>query len=146
MKTREELFEQIKNFCNVEDCSCSCEKCKDMCRRCPCLGTPQDILAIAKAGYQDKLRPTVWGVLSNLYHKNYDIYMIQLDQNSDGCCMFEDGKCKLHDLGLKPTEGRLSVHGWIPLLEKSSTFAVAKEWCNSENEEAIKELVLLMDK
>lgn len=141
MLTKEELFEKIKNECNVPDCSCQCEKCKSMCQRVPCLGTPQDILAIAKAGYSDKLKHTVWGVLTILMHKNFDIYMIQLEQNEDGsCCMYKDGKCLLHDSGLKPTEGRLSAHDWIPEIWESATYLSAIEWCNPDNKEAIEEL------
>ena len=35
---------------------CKCQKCKQQCKT-PCLGTPEDILRLIKAGYKDRLAP-----------------------------------------------------------------------------------------
>ena len=38
---------------------CSCQKCKDMCKT-PCIGTPEEMLAISKAGFSKRLAVTSW--------------------------------------------------------------------------------------
>lgn len=66
----------------------------------------------------------------------FPIPMVQALQTEHGCIFWKNGLCELHDLKLKPTEGRLSYH---VLTEenlnfgKSLTWNVAKEWINVEN-------------
>lgn len=40
---------------------CRCRLCRQQCR-IPCLGTPEDILRLLKAGYRERLAPTRWAV------------------------------------------------------------------------------------
>lgn len=50
--------------------------------------------------------------------------------------ILENGLCELHDLNLKPTEGRLSYHILTEeniCFSKSLSWNVAKEWVNVEN-------------
>ncbi len=125
--------------------ACKCAQCKDQCRT-PCLGTPEDILRLIKAGYGDKLKPTLWYVGVVLGRLKYPIPMIQAVQTDEGWCIFrnDDGLCSLHDLGLKPTEGKLSHHSITPenfSFSKSLSYNVAKEWMGKENNELITEIV-----
>lgn len=57
--SREEVFEKIARQTGRKPVECSCGLCKAMCHT-PCLGTPQDILALIDAGYADKLCYTDW--------------------------------------------------------------------------------------
>ena len=79
-----------------------------MCKRMPCIGTPQDILNLANNGYSQNLAATMWAVGANDLGWPV-IPMVQIEQLPDGGCpFFIDNLCALHDIGLKPTEGRLA--------------------------------------
>ncbi len=57
---------------------------------------------------------------------------------------YHDGKCDLHESGLKPTEGKLSHHEVSVkelLKENNLTYQVAIEWCKDENYDVISEIV-----
>lgn len=90
---------------------CSCPTCQKMCKTCPCLGTPEDIVKIIIAGHGDKLAPTSWGtgIVSGEHDSIVD--MIQPLMTENGCAFLDNKNlCTLHDLGLKPTEGKLANH------------------------------------
>ena len=96
---------------NIKETSCSCDKCKNMCRTAPCLGTPEDIIKICEAGFQGKIALTGWatGLVMGVYHK--PITMLQAKFENGKCSFLDDNDlCILHDLGLKPTEGKLAHH------------------------------------
>lgn len=122
---------------------CKCQECKKQCRT-PCLGTPQDILELVEAGYMDKLMPTHWAVGLVLGKLSYTIPMIQAIQTDEGWCIFhKNGLCCLHELGLKPTEGRLSHHSTKPenyVFSKGLAYNVAKEWLDSSNIPVVQEI------
>lgn len=126
------VIDKISKISGRIPSSCSCDACKSQCRRCSCLGTPDDIKQLIDAGYKDKLIVTLWvaGMLSGVV--NFPIPMIQAIHNQGtGCVFFKDGLCTLHDAGLKPTEGRLSHHSmkidnFDP--KKHVSWLVAKEW------------------
>lgn len=124
---------------------CKCKDCKKQCRT-PCMGTPSDILKLIEAGYVNKLSMTEWAVA--LLYKRHDgvILMIQSTAGEDGCAFFHDGLCELHDLGLKPTEGKLSHHS-ITLenykFSKGLAWNVAKEWLSEDNAEIINKVFRL---
>ncbi len=110
---------------------CGCKQCQSQCHT-PCLGTPEDIGKLIEAGYSDRLASTVWavGLINGVTDKA--VNMVQARQEDNGWCTFyHDGKCELHDKGLKPTEGRLSHHSlrqdnYNP--KKSLSWLIAKEW------------------
>lgn len=122
---------------------CKCELCKAQCKT-PCLGTPEDIMKLIDAGYKDFLMPSEWLVGIALKKLDYSIAMVQAIQKDDGWCIFyEDGLCKLHNLNLKPTEGRLSHHTIKPenyVFSKGIAYNVAKEWLAYENKELIEKI------
>lgn len=97
------------------------------------MGTPSDIEKLKAAGYADRIYPTVWlaGIAMGII--NFPIEMEQpLYDTARGCCtFFKDGLCELHELGLKPTEGKLSHHihkAETFSKQKNLTYAVAKTW------------------
>lgn len=116
--------------------SCSCEKCQSQCHT-PCLGTPEDIERLINAGYKDRLAPTEWvvGMIFGLI--DHPVLMVQAKIENGWCTFYHDGKCELHEQGLKPTEGKLSHHSiridnFDP--KKSLSWLVAKEWLPLQNE------------
>lgn len=122
--------------------NCKCNKCKSQCQT-PCLGTPEDIEKLIDAGYASELCRTEWasgiimGVTTEL------IPMIQAEATDAGCIFFKDGLCELHDLGLKPLEGRLSHHSikidnFNP--KKSLAWLIAKEWIDERNADTIQRI------
>lgn len=125
---------------------CKCRECKKQCAT-PCLGTPEDILRLLRAGYRDRLAPTEWCVGMMFGRIPYAISMVQAIQTQDGCTFFHNGLCELHTLGLKPTEGRLSYH---TITKENVNFSrllswnVAKEWTNKKNAAVMNEIYRLM--
>lgn len=135
-KVTEITIEKIIRATGRKPVSCKCAICKDQCRRAPCLGTPQDIWALIEAGYKDRLELTVWSVGLFLGKIPFPIPMVQAARSPDGCAFFQGGLCQLHDLGLKPTEGRLSHHtitGENFEFSQSLAWNVAREWLDERN-------------
>lgn len=99
--------------------SCTCDACKYMCNR-PCWGTPEDIFEIMAAGLSNRLMLDHWTAVPE-HPSNVDVLCPanngregkEIGSFRQGPCIFQDvqGLCKLHDLGLKPTEGKLALHG-----------------------------------
>jgi hypothetical protein len=57
---------------------------------------------------------------------------------------YHDGKCDLHESGLKPTDGKLSHHEVSMkelFKENNITYQVAIEWCKDENYDVIREIL-----
>ena len=85
---------------------CNCQECQHMCKF-PCLGTPDEIQAIISAGYaySNKL------VVCSDNHPDLNFTVVRPRRIDKHCIYFENGKCQLHDAGLKPLEGRVAIHG-----------------------------------
>ena len=138
----ESTYQRIIRKTGRKPTQCKCALCKQQCRT-PCLGTPQDILALVKAGYADRLAKTQWLAGIILGRTDHGIMMIQAQKEGEWCTFYHDGLCELHDKGLKPTEGKLSHHSlqpdsWIP--RKSISWNIAKEWENVDNKQIIEEI------
>lgn len=124
-------------------CECKCSLCKMQCHT-PCLGTPQDIEKLIDAGYAGNLAPTLWAAGIMMGVIDFPIPMIQAIAGEEYCVFFQNGLCKLHDLGLKPTEGRLSHHSTRIdnfKVSKSIAWNVSKEWLAVENADTIQRIV-----
>ncbi len=94
-----------------EPIECSCNKCKKMCTVAPCIGTPLDMLAIAEAGYANRIRYTSQGSWTKYGFPMYEIVMPEflVEGNKTRCTFLtEEGLCELHEKGLKPIEGKLA--------------------------------------
>lgn len=92
---------------NYKESECSCDTCKNMCKT-PCIGTPEEMLAISKAGFSKRLAVTSWatGLILGTHDRVVTIIAPLFDQKKGFCTFYQDGMCELHSLGLKPTEGR----------------------------------------
>lgn len=136
----ETAFKYIQRKSGRKVTECRCAKCQSQCHT-PCLGTPEDILKLINAGYANRLAPTTWfaGVIMGVHPR--PIEMVQPIEEGNGyCTFFHDGLCELHDLGLKPTEGKLAHHS-IRVdnfnVKKSLAWLVAKEWLEVDHKTLI---------
>lgn len=140
-------FEEIKRLSGTEPNACACSTCKDMCSKAPCLATPEDIVKLIDAGYQDRLVPTLWmvGVLMGL---GTPIAMVQARTMPNGSCTFlnDQGLCELHDSGLKPTEGKLAncKTTTVPSFLQSANCLVARSWIDDKNQHHIGQILIKM--
>lgn len=134
----ESSLSKISRKTGKKPISCKCAKCKSQCLSAPCLGTPQDIEKIIDAGFSEKIFQTEWaaGVVLGVHDKI--IPMFQAEMTPNGCVFLKNGLCSLHDIGLKPTEGKLSHHDQVFTDKKKLiSLNVAKEWLLDENKETI---------
>lgn len=111
---------------------CKCHQCRKQCAH-PCIGTPDDMVRIAAAGYKDRLNEISWetGITFGLCNQPIIMVAPVYDQAKKSCTFFTNGLCELHHLGLKPTEGKLSHHSTTAETfnpRKSIAWACAKEW------------------
>jgi hypothetical protein len=91
---------------------CDCQECREFCERTPCMGTPKEIAAIIvkEYAYPNRL------VVSTENDPTLDFTVVKPRGNhptnptQGTCVVYKDGKCVLHDPGLKPIEGRVAVH------------------------------------
>jgi hypothetical protein len=100
------------------------------------------------AGYTDKLALTQWAVGLFLGKLPFSIPMVQIQQTDKGCVFFKDGLCELHDLELKPTEGRLSHHDTKLenfIFELSLSWNVAKQWLDKNNLSKILKIFIIVE-
>lgn len=135
---KESSFEKIIRKTGKKPSECKCEKCKSQCQS-PCLPTPYDAIKLIQNGFSNQLQVINW---YSPYRKGDDVLLIAPKQQENGYCVFfQDGLCKLHNIGLKPTEGKLSHHsqnlnGFNP--KKSIGISVANEWESFNKEEKYK--------
>ena len=124
---------------------CSCVACQQMCKTRPCWGTPEDIQKIVDAGYEDRLMKDFWGGGSDI--ETYIIAPACKGSESKAtpfwptkeCTFFKDGKCELHDKGLKPLEGRLaSCTEKTYKKEPTVHELVAKTWNSEQGKDLVK--------
>jgi len=110
-----------------KETECSCDICKSMCKKCPCMGTPADIQKIIDAGLKEKLILNFWPDPKN---ESMPLPSVAPILTKKGCIFHDQrGLCELHDRGLKPTEGKLAIHN---LLDDGLRRAVAYTWISEE--------------
>lgn len=129
----ESTFNKIIRKTGRKPSECKCNTCKAQCTKQVCLGTPEDILKLIDAGFKDRLMSTGWGAGILMGVTNEVIEMVQpmYDKEKGACTFFNNGLCELHELGLKPTEGKLSHHSMkVDNYDhkKALSWNVAKEW------------------
>ncbi len=95
-----------------------------MCAHSTCLPTPDEAKKLIDAGYGDRLaryewQGCGWAVPNAVGPAPKGKAGKTLSTTQAGECTFrlEDGRCELHDKGLKPLEGRLARHDrpWQPI-------------------------------
>lgn len=149
------LIEKVEKY--VKRSSCSCDTCKAMCKKAPCIGSPTWTLEAIKKYGKDKFALTEDAAMTKFGLFNDNIYLVA-PNFENGKCIFLDnnGMCTIHDD--QPEEGAYANHevpealinavkeqGIHKVADSIIEVAVRKEWCNPENEEEIRECFRLMD-
>lgn len=125
-----------------KESECMCVECKSMCMR-PCWGTPEDIQKIIDEGLGNRL----W--LDYCYGGDEkDIKLISpalksqegktaqfIPISTAGCTFWKDGLCELHDLNLKPSEGKFAI---CKDPQENLHEDVKKTWETKEGKELVK--------
>jgi hypothetical protein len=103
--------------------SCNCAQCQAMCNSSTCLPTPQEARELLRRGYAERLAtyrfmpdPAQLAVLGPAPRGQEGAEDLPHTQ-AGPCTFFHNGLCELHDLRLKPLEGRLAHHSipWQPV-------------------------------
>jgi hypothetical protein len=126
----ESTFEKIVRKTGMKPVSCKCNLCKKQCHA-PCMGTPEDMMKIIGAGFQDRVEA--------IRIDGIEIIRPAFDKEKNSCTFFNDGLCEIHDTGLKPTVGKLSHHSTTAETfnpKKSIVRFVLAEWNNITAEKA----------
>lgn len=139
----------------VEAPSCTCDTCRDMCKR-PCWGTPAEIRKIIDAGHAKKLMLDYWEV----FEKSDEGYILDVSYvyllcganrgherkiapywKGDSLCVFQNqlGLCTLHEDGLQPIEGRCAWHEPIKENRDLREWLVFSQWRTDEGRQLINE-------
>ena len=96
----------------MQEYVCQCPSCRELCERVPCMGTPKEIAAIIAKGYAHRNQL----VISSANDPSLDFKVVKprgdhpTDPTKGTCVFYKNGKCGLHDAGLKPVEGRVAIH------------------------------------
>ena len=125
-----------------QESQCDCPKCVKCCERRPCWPTPEEAEALIKNGFADKLMLDWWVSAPNIYLVspaivNYEGKTAPEIPRGKCALLDENSKCVLHDLSLKPFEGRATQackdHDTDSLHED-----VAMTWNNDKGKEVVK--------
>lgn len=139
--------EKIHKASKYEYNECSCERCQNMCKRSPCLGTPSDILRIINNGYGQHFTETSFLVPAYFGEPAQDMYQARQNRDNGHCPFFSDGKCVLHNLGIKPIEGKLATCDRSKLQEiPFAALAVSETWSDPANAKIISLIAKAVEK
>ncbi len=126
---------------------CTCHVCQAMCQQRPCWPTPDEAIAIIDAGFGPRLMLDYWAGDENTHRDILCPAIVGYERRGApywprGRCTFltSDNLCELHDLGLKPHEGRLAscdstltppdLHADTALLWPVGSHPVIDRWRN----------------
>lgn len=110
-----------------------------LCSEITCMGTPEDMSALIKAGYGFALRAMmVTAVAGNKKGviASKKIPMVQLAIDKNGCVMHKEGKCLLWPSMLTPSMGKIHLLRGRRLSAKAINFLLhscVMEWFNPDN-------------
>lgn len=95
----------------MQPISCNCEKCQRMCEGSTCLPTPQEA-AVLVSRFPGRMAEYVFSkTVTAPAPAGREGQGLPLCSTNLGRCTFRSVEgCELHELGLKPMEGRLAHH------------------------------------
>lgn len=120
---------------------CNCSSCQSMCLN-PCWPLPQEAIALIEAGYGDRLETDT----HEEYENGETVLSVRVlaprtkvgkkNGNYLVCTFFTEGKCELHDTGLKPVEARVLSHRAQPD-EQLLRDIVGRAWDSKAGQQAL---------
>lgn len=124
------MSEEFIKKLGIVPTECHCKKCKAMCHA-PCCGSVEDFERLIEAGYADRLMlddlpsdPNGGDMLKPALRGHEGRRSPWETSSVEGCTFWNrSGKCDLHNLGLKPTQGRLAIHDNPNCIPDSKRFA-----------------------
>ena len=128
--------------------SCTCPECIEMCRTYPCMPTVLEASRLINAGYADRLMLkacpasndntlVIPGLCPAIVGFEKSVGPLKMHQ---GPCTFLKGdRCELHDLGLKPAEGRFATHETTPEQEEKFMVHIMKTWATMDGNKLLLE-------
>jgi hypothetical protein len=125
--------------------SCTCQTCVDMCKRRPCWPTPEEARQLIDKGYGQRLMRDWYCCEEEDSDHFYLLCPAIVDYEGEdspfwpfGMCTFlKYERCELHDLGLKPGEGK---EAWCQEDDKGTLHVkYAQTWKNPEAQQLVKE-------
>lgn len=108
LRSLDSLYDLLEKDTDFSDAPLSVGLCCGM----SCMGRPQDMVALIKAGYGFALRPrmVIAAVGNNkgvIASKKIPLVQVAIDKN--GCVMHKDGKCLLWPSALTPLMGKMHL-------------------------------------
>src|ERR1051326_4485591 len=91
--------EAIQELTGCKPVSCACTRCVTLCKKVPCTGTPEDILALINAGHIYEIRSALnlqglsgWHIPHPIFY-----FMPYYDTDKGSCTFLQNDLCILHD-------------------------------------------------
>jgi len=147
-------YSKMKKLKDYNPSACSCNGCQAACMSSPCFPTPEQVERLINAGYKEDLRISFWADVTaqGADDKKFDIFKqlrIVVAPKSKGkivvgdnilspCSLFKDGKCMLHNKGLKPLEGTLIDHNMTQQDTVDIRNMVCDTWVSDKGVEILK--------
>lgn len=121
---------------------CQCELCISMCMTSPCIPTPSEAAKI-EIRFPGTIIPTIIGSPETgetdiVMAPKGDRFFFKGRQMCQCHFLTEEGKCRLHELKMKPIEGRMMHHEIAPLSRPLRQLIIKKFWRTPEALETIK--------
>ena len=111
-----------------------------MCRA-PCSGTPHDMELLIEAGYANRLMYDDWCDGERMLKpalKGYEGETAPfIIATKGGCTFWKDNKCELHELKLKPLQGKLAHHSLTSSENDEICEIINESWANNKGIEVI---------
>lgn len=127
---------------NILPSECSCDKCSRMCHS-TCCGAIEDIKKLMDAGFANRLSFDNWPNNIKMVGPALKGYEGKESPWStatiEGCTFWKDGLCELHDTGLKPIQGKLSLHGMSDDENNEIAKMITDSWNTEEANAVIEE-------
>jgi hypothetical protein len=129
----------------VDRKGCSCPHCIEMCKTYSCLPTPEEAKKLINGGYGNHLMMDTRPAIS---HPDLQIKTIMpamvgferklapMEIGISPCVFLKEDRCALHNLNLKPLEGRFIRHD-TPPEEERVFFNILKGMWNTESGSAV---------
>ena len=140
----EKMNQRVMRLTHKKPVTCRCRQCRTQCEGAPCLGTPLDIKKLIDNGYTDRLEVSLnyGGMLVGAI--DHPVRLVTAKTPEGKCIFFTSERlCELHDLGLKPLEGRLSHHSTTAANfrpGRSIAVNIMREWENPDNAELVTDI------